>query len=118
MEYDIKTIPHNEQRYETVGDFWTKDGVDFIRVSEMEDPRYNFLVALHEFIEQELCKVRGIKTEDIDKFDQDFKGEGEPGDSPLAIYRREHFFATSLERLMAAELGVDWEEYDDKVNSL
>jgi hypothetical protein len=43
---------------------------------------------------------------------------GEPGDAPDSPYRREHFFATSLERLLAAELGVDWAVYEAHVDSL
>jgi len=36
---------------------------------------------------------------------------GEPGDDPRAPYYREHQFASGMERLMAAELGVDWQQY-------
>jgi hypothetical protein len=43
---------------------------------------------------------------------------GEPGDHEHAPYRREHFFATNLERLLSAELGVDWFEYDRDVDAL
>ena len=35
-----------------------------------------------------------------------------------APYRKEHFFATNLERLLAAELKVDWFEYDRYVDAL
>ena len=44
--------------------------------------------------------------------------EAEPGDSPLAPYRKEHFFATSVERLTAAELEIDWTEYENQIYSL
>ena len=32
----IRTIPHREQRYPTVGDWYKIDGVTHIRVSRME----------------------------------------------------------------------------------
>jgi hypothetical protein len=35
----------------------------------------------------------------------------EPGDDPRAPYYREHQFASGMERLMAAELGIDWQQY-------
>jgi hypothetical protein len=118
MKIDVETIKHKEQAYDTVGNWWEDEGIRFIRVSEMEDPRMEFLVALHELIEQELCQARGIPTADVDKFDQEFTGGGEPGDAEFSPYRKEHFFATTIERLMAAELGVDWREYEAKINSL
>jgi hypothetical protein len=118
MKIDIDTIEHKEQVYDTCGNYWEDDGVRFIRVSQMEDEKFEFLVVLHELIEQELCQVRGIATADIDKFDQEFTGEGEPGDAEFSPYKKEHFFSTSIERLMAAELGVEWQEYEAKINSL
>ena len=90
----------------------------------MGNEDYEFLVAVHELIEQYLCKKRNIKEPDISAFDIEFEknrqpgNEDEPGDDPSAPYRKEHFFATSIERLIAAELGVDWQEYDKKINLL
>ena len=126
MIIDVKVIPHNQQRYETVGDwYFNKDNNRLtIRVSAMRNKKYEFLVAMHEQIEAMLCIERGICEKEITLFDMKFEADrqpgdtSEPGDSPLAPYRREHFFATSLERLMAAELEVDWSKYDEAVYSL
>lgn len=125
MNILITTIPHDKQRYPTVGD-WEWFGPDQlnIRVSDMGNWKYEVLVALHEAIEVLLCKDRDIKQLDVDEFDIEYeknKTEGdtsEPGDHPDAPYKNEHFFATSIERLMAAELGVDWGEYEKTINSL
>lgn len=121
----IVSIPHNKQRYETVGDwFEAPDGTLMIAVSKMSDPRYEVLVAIHELIEVTLCKQRGISQELVDEFDRAFEERrandniDEPGDDSHAPYRKEHFFATSIERLVAAELGVDWKTYDEEVNAL
>jgi len=124
----IETIPHASQPYPTVGD-WRRDedGTLHINVSEEIGGKYASLVALHELIEVLLCEDRGITCEEVDAFDKSFEAardtgtepeDAEPGDSPFAPYRKEHFFATSLERLMAAELGVDWNVYDDAVMAL
>lgn len=126
MKIAIETIPHGAQRYPTVGDYWEDaDGVLQIRVSEMEDWRYVILVAVHELAEMMLTRWRGIPEEAIGEFDMEFERKrelglaaGEPGDDPAAPYRREHFFATSVERLLAAELGVDWKEYEAHVDGL
>lgn len=125
MKIRIETIPHQAQRYPTVGDYWDEAGVEEIRVSEMPDWRYEALVAVHEMIEMILVKHRGISEQSISQFDIAFeqsreegKVRGEPGDDPRAPYQKEHFFATNLERLLAAELGVDWFEYDTLVDGL
>ena len=126
MKINIETIPHHSQRYPTVGDYW-EDGaeVEQVRVSEMPDWRYEALVAVHELIEMILTKHRGIAEQAISEFDIAFEKSrevgqvfGEPGDDPRSPYRKEHFFATNVERLLAAELGVDWFAYDRFVEGL
>ena len=128
MKICIKTIPHNEHRYETVGDYWyDKNGALQVRVSDMGNKKYEFLVIIHELIEEFLTKDRGIEEPDIKAFDEKFEEEREqglhgddeePGDSPDAPYRQEHFFATNIERMLSSELRVDWKDYDDTVMSL
>lgn len=128
MNIDIKIIPHEQHRYPTVGD-WQFDAAGdlHIQVSKMSDPAYESLVALHETVEAILCRDRGVTTEQVDTFDKQFEKErenglhtetDEPGDDPRAPYKREHFFATSVERLMAAEMGVDWKTYEEEIYSL
>ena len=125
MKIHIETIPHDQQRYPTVGDYWEQDGVQEIRVSEMMDWRYEVLVAVHELVEMALTRHRKIPEEAISEFDIAFEESreknlvtGEPGDNPNSPYKAEHFFATNLERLFAAELDVDWFEYDRYVDAL
>lgn len=119
LNIHISTIPDTEQRYDTVGDYQSKkDGSQLVTVSDMSDPRYEFLIALHEIVESYLCKQRGITDEAIDAFDMEFEAKradddltSEPGNQEDAPYHKEHVFATKIERLMADELGVSWEEY-------
>lgn len=136
MNITIKTIPHKRQKYPTLGNYWEdKNGIQ-IRVSEELGEDYAFLVSLHEMVEQYLCKKRGIKEKDITNFDKDFESKrgnemilgkkgmiirkeiDEPGDDPKSPYWKEHCFATGIERLMCAELGLSWKEYEEKCNSL
>lgn len=125
MNITIKTIPHDQHRYPTVGDWWfTPEGDLEIRVSAMGDWRHEALVAVHELAEVLLCKERGITEEAVTQFDIMFEANRQPGDDseagddPRAPYRWEHFFATNVERLLADQLNVDWQEYDEKVGSL
>ena len=125
MRIIIATIPHLKQAYPTVGD-WRRDAEGNLRifVSEEIGDKYALLVAIHELIEVSLCEDRGITVDQVDAFDKNFEANrepgnfDEPGDAPDAPYRKEHFFATSLERLMCAELGCDWEEYEKTLMAL
>lgn len=126
MKASIETIPHHHQTYETVGwwGFGKRSGNLQVFVSDMGNEDYEFLVALHELVEAWLCRKRGISDEEITAFDIDFENTrmpgntDEPGDHENAPYKREHLFATGIEKLMAAELGIDWSRYDKTVNSL
>lgn len=117
-------IPHKSQRYPTVGDWKIGKKNLVIRISNMKNPDYIFLVFLHEVIEAWLCFRRGIRERDVTRFDVHFerdrkKGDlSEPGDDPMAPYFREHQFATLMEKQMAKELGVDWKAYDRTVSEL
>lgn len=125
MEIHIKTIPHSDHRYETVGDYWEdENGVLQVRVSDMGNEFYEQMVICHELIEWFLCKKAGITEKEITDFDLKFESErqsgnlDEPGFSPDAPYVKQHSFATSVELGMCAIAGVDFIEYDKKVNEL
>ena len=121
---DIRAILHEDQRYETVGDWFIKQGRMQIRVSLLGDSRYELLVAVHELVEAMLCRHRGITVAQVDAFDIVYEetrapgDDSEPGDDPQAPYYREHQFATQVEKLLALELGVDWKAYEEAVLNL
>jgi len=114
----IETIPHKDQRYPTVGDYFYDGDTLKIFVSKTRDWRYSFLIAVHELVEAGLCKHAGIDYKAIDDFDMNFKGGGEPGDHPDAPYREQHTAATGVERYLAAKLGVNWKKYEAALNKL
>lgn len=146
MKIIIETISHDKQRYPTVGDwFRDPDGVMHIRVSEMEDWRYEALVAIHELAEAVMCDNDGVRQDQVDKFDMEFEksreerlieagravtepgmtsGEEalieieEPGDQADAPYRTQHCLATGIERIMAAAMGVTWADYEKVIEAL
>lgn len=119
MSITIITVPYSEMRYPTAGDWvWVDETNLQIRVADVGNRKYEALVAVHELVEALLCQAHGITTAEVDAFDKAFGDDGEPGDHPDAPYRKEHFFATSIERLLAAELGVDWLDYDEAIIAL
>ena len=124
MKLDIQTIPHIQQRYDTVGDFWEEGDVTHLRISEMSDTRYEMLVLIHELVEYFLCKLAGVDLKATDDFDIEFEKnrvEGnvdEPGDDQRAPYFMQHQLATVVERVFAVMLGVMWKDYEKEVLSL
>lgn len=125
IKVNCETIPHSEQRYDTVGDWWWgPDATWEFRISEMGDWRYEMLVFIHELVECALCRYMGVAQITVDNFDKAFEAAreygdtSEPGDALDAPYRLQHCIATGVERIVAGLLGVSWQEYDDKVNAL
>lgn len=181
MKILIETIPHDQQRYPTVGDWFYVPTLhcDFcdstirlgseipppftcptckkpipkqkfgrmlvIRVSQLSSTAREYLIAVHELIEVILCEHAGVTQETVDAFDMEFEkrrqeridqaarkviepgvtsGEEaliaieEPGDDENAPYRKQHCFATGIERLLAAEMDVAWHSYEAELESL
>ncbi len=116
MNTHIISIPHREMRDpNSVGDYWTnKDGATHIVVSAMADWRYEFLIALHELVEEALTRHRGIPEPTIMAYDLSWGlcPGIDPGMEPDAPYHREHVAATALEMLVADMLGVKWSDYE------
>ena len=125
MNVVIHTIPHNQQRYPTVGDWtWEPNGDLVIKVSDLGDWRYTMLVALHELVEVLKCKHDGVSQKSVDDFDIVYEknrqngDDSEPGDSVGAPYMKQHCLATGIERIMASELDVSWKVYEEVINGL
>jgi hypothetical protein len=124
LNFEIKSIPHSQQRYETVGDYQLVDGKWIITVSDMGNDDYNFLVALHELYELYATQKRGITEESISAYDMEYEKNrtaeslDECGDNKDSPYYREHQEATALERLACTFLDCDWNDYDKAVNDL
>lgn len=123
----IKTISHQKQRYETPGDYWETSKVLEMRVSKLSDWRFEFLIVIHELIEYALVKQANLSLREIDEFDQMFERErakglhdddAEPGMDKRAPYRKQHIWATRIERFVAFLLHVNWKKYDKEVISL
>ena len=121
----IETVPFSEIPNSQCGD-WRReeDGTLHIRVASEIGEDSALLVAVHELVEQTLCEKRGITCAEVDVFDARYESgrnpgdKSEPGNAPFAPYRREHFFAETIERLMAAELGVDWRQHEEAIEEL
>lgn len=124
LDIKIKTIPHSQQRYETVGDYQSYNGAIDIRVSDLGNWRYEILVAVHELIEKAWALYNGVTDEQIDAFDMAYEAkrvegdESEPGDDPACPVYHGHQFATVVEKQLAEVLGVTWETYEDAINAL
>lgn len=124
MNVMIRVIPHQEQRYETCGDWQvTPEGL-LITVSKLGNIYQELSVAVHELVEAMLCLKDGVSQYDVDQFDMEYEAQrkpgdaSEPGDSCNAPYHTQHKIATSIEEQLISELGIKWEEYEEVINSL
>lgn len=123
LKYQIRTIPHGLQRYDTVGDYVVDrgDGATLIAVSDLGCWKMELLVAVHELIESALCLDHEVSHAVIDHFDMKWRPHGdidEPGNDLMAPYWEEHQVASGFERLLAAQLGVNWVEYERRIAAL
>lgn len=126
MKLIIESIPHDNQRYETCGDYYNNSFGEHILISEMPENSVR-LVAIHELIEKWLTESKGISEEEITKFDLMFEQErkegkhgefDEPGDDIRAPYRKQHKIATFIEKMICKEFGMKWSEHENNCNRL
>lgn len=121
MDITIKIVPALEMRPEVDGVdwYWDEQGNLQVRVAPMSDWRRETLLAIHETVEAIMCKHNGVTQKSVDEFDQEYdkthSTDCNAGDDPKAPYVREHCFATAIERIMCAELDVNWLEYDTEL---
>ena len=114
----MRVIPHAEQRYDTIGDYWEDpDGTWQIRVSDLGDWRYNFSVMLHEFVEFAAIQARGVPESEVLAFDLASDWD-DPGFDPEAPYHWEHVLADSIERLVSIPLGTEIADMEAAAASL
>jgi hypothetical protein len=112
MKTTIKSVPYAQMRYPSLGDYYnTPEGLEIVTVA-LPDWRHEFLIALHEFIEEAVTRHRGIAEPTIKDFDEAHLDADDPGMLPEAPYHREHILATAVEMLLAQELDVDWTAYE------
>jgi len=125
MNVNVKVISHKKHRYPTCGDWYYDNNNNLqVRVSRLPDGRYEQLLMVHEFVEALLCDAAGVTDDEVTAFDKEFERQrpegsvAEPGDEVRAPYHKQHRIATAVEMLLAAELGVDWSEYEKALNNL
>lgn len=130
MRVVIETIPHNKQRYDTVGDWWWDAGVLHIRVSRLNNAEEEHLIAIHEYVEALLCAEQNIDQNEVTDFDKRWLNgpyhtpfrpgdrRAEPGDSPEAPYHLQHGVATGIERILASAMNLNWGIYEQHLSEL
>jgi len=116
MRLDALTIPHDAQRYNTVGDYYYpyKGHVRF-RISELGNEDYEFLVLLHEIVEEYLCRKAGISEAEITSWDLAHAYSPDPGSEAGCPYGMQHTAASSIESAMASLLAVNWADYEAEI---
>lgn len=118
MKITIEIIPHDQQRYETCGDWqWSPDWKELnIYVSAMDDLESETGIAVHEMREAILCRYRGISDETVTNWDVTHPESNDPGSLKGCPYGVEHHAAEFAERAFIAAGHLAWEEHEGNVS--
>jgi hypothetical protein len=111
-DINVVTIPHIQQRYNTVGDWQIKGDTLWVYISATGNDSYNHALAVHETIEALLCIINGVSEESVDEFDMSHPDLDEPGESPDAPYNIEHRVATDFEVRSIRASRVSFASYE------
>ena len=119
MKINIETIPPGMMRPCAAleqDDYWVdEDGVLQIRVLDQPDPKVEFPLTLHAFVEAALVIILGIDIEEIDKFDAGIPAGIDPGMLPDCPYRVPHQWATAAEFMAVAAMGKTPANYEKEI---
>jgi len=95
----IETIPEDEQRYPTAGDYFINEKGDWqFRISDYSNPDFEFQVLLHELTEAYLLWKKGVAWTVIDEWDMNHPNSMDPGMEEGSPYREEHMIANEVEK--------------------
>jgi hypothetical protein len=125
-EISIKTRKPNQMRYKTCGDYFYDHGSRLLRIEicEQKNNDFEFMIGIHELIEEYITRKEGITEQNIMDFDLMFEEErkqglhsdsDEPGDNPRSPYKDQHRFAENIERQICLRLGIDWNTYNNEL---
>ena len=120
----IETKPHKEILNNQVGDYQENENEIIITVADIGNKKLSFLIAIHELVELFMINDSDITIKQVEDWDAMYEYQrkdgdfSEAGDHPKCPYRRFHFAATNVERIVADLLNVSWSDYENKINSL
>jgi hypothetical protein len=122
MKIIVTEIDHSSQLYNTVGNYAMDiEKCLHISISKMSNPLYFWPILLHELTEIAIVLFTGISFFAIDAFDIKYEEDREkglhedweePGDDKNSPYHQAHCFATAVERMICAILGLSWQDYN------
>lgn len=119
----IKTIPIEEQRYNTAGDYWETDDQIHFRITKQENEMSEVAILLHEVTEFFLTRKRGLTEPEIteydllweNRFNHGINKADEPGMEGDCPYKDEHETSLMIEKIFCWAAGVDWKKHDEQI---
>ena len=117
-EIHIKCIPHDEQRYETLGDYWETESKIEFRISDTGNANYNMAILMHEIWEEHRNRMLGIKEIDVTQFDINHPELDDPGLSKEAPYHATHMESDAIERVCIVMSHEDWIDYEKRCSEM
>ena len=115
---DVVADP-NKIRFGGIGDWHDpSNGNRLVIVAELPNADMTLALAIHEIVEQAMCMSDGVRSVDVDEWDKNYTGEGEPGEADGCPYFDQHAAAIAVEKCVCETLGVDWNEYSEALGKV
>ena len=117
MKINVNIQDKSLMRYNSCGDYFyipLNDTLVF-DIADTGNDVYNKLILIHELVEELLTSQKGIKEEDIMKWDKEHLDSEDPGGISDAPYHQEHQIAESVEQFLCEIIGLDWKKYNEEI---
>jgi hypothetical protein len=108
----VLILPKEFLRYGQYDDYQYIDGELIVSIADTGNEVYNKLILIHALVEEMLTKAKGIKEEDISKYDAEHLTSEEPGLERDAPYKDAHLIGEGIERILCGYLGINWKDYE------
>ena len=120
MKINVNIQDKNLMRYDTLGDYHYVKFLDTLvfDIADTGNDVYNKLILIHELVEELLTSQKGIKEEDIMKWDKEHLDSEDPGSIKTAPYHKEHKVAEKIEKFLIEMMNMSWTKYEKELNKL
>lgn len=130
IQFSAVTLPYKQLRsHPDIGDWIVNadNSPAVICAADTGNDISNAGILIHEIVESMLCWLRGVKEEDVTRFDKMWFEEqerglhpenAEPGYDSRCPYLKEHFAATNAERYFVEQCGMMWSKHEENCQAV
>jgi len=113
--FDVQLVTQKAMPYDCLDDHRIIGDTLVVKIVDQENDLYNRLLLIHALVEHTVAQMTGVTDSQIDGFDMNYQGDGEPGDDVDAPYRDAHCLGVAVERMICAHLHVPYTQYEKDI---